>query len=543
VNQQGGLVPGSSHELETAGEVWQIDVVSRSPRWRSEDFDRFEFVSDFEVSGLTNHYHNYGLGVPLIAVYQDHPDPRPEEQFYPPDLSFPVSAFMRVVADSGAPATLGGKPRHRAVLELYDPLASQDTFVQGARIPLESDLTTPLAFFLDQRNLSLLGTIGLLRPDASDELRGLYMIQPYDPNKIPVVMVHGLWSSPTTWMEMFNDLRAAPELQSRYQFWFYLYPTGQPFWLSASQMRDDLKKVRGTLDPQGRTPALDHMVLVGHSMGGLVSRMQAVDSGDAFWKIVSDQPFEQVKADEEQRQRLEELFFFKANPSISRIITIGTPHRGSKFSNGATRWLGSKLIHLPEKIVDSAQLVYANNQNVFRNAEVLQVSTSIDSLAPGSPVLPVLLQTSHQQGVKLHNILGVIQQESIFGSIRIHGDGVVEYESGHMDNALSELVVNADHLSVHRHPKSILEVRRILLEHLNELDAPSSTFGPRVITASAQQINLDQRYANPAPSGMTPPGPPLAPVAPVAPVATGPAAETSPTGPIRLEAPPVQQPY
>ena len=53
-------------------------------------------------------------------------------------------------------------------------------------------------------------------------------------------MVHGLWSSPETWTEMINELRAVPDIRNRYQFWTYLYPTGQPFWVSATQLRADL---------------------------------------------------------------------------------------------------------------------------------------------------------------------------------------------------------------------------------------------------------------------------------------------------------------
>ena len=110
------------------------------------------------------------------------------------------------------------------------------------------------------------------------------MLEPYEPGKIPVLMVHGLWSSPMTWMEMFNDLRSVPEIRKHYQFWFYEYPTGQPFWVSAAQMRHDLAKLRDVLDPRHLEPALDQMVLVGHSMGGLVSRLQTVDSGDGYWR-------------------------------------------------------------------------------------------------------------------------------------------------------------------------------------------------------------------------------------------------------------------
>ena len=116
------------------------------------------------------------------------------------------------------------------------------------------------------------------------------MLEPYDPNRIPVLMVHGLWSSPTTWMDMFNDLRSFPEIRERYQFWFYLYPSGQPFWISATQLRNDLVTMRDAFDRPRRDKSLDNMVLVGHSMGGLVSRMQTIDSGDEFWRIVSEQP-------------------------------------------------------------------------------------------------------------------------------------------------------------------------------------------------------------------------------------------------------------
>ena len=118
------------------------------------------------------------------------------------------------------------------------------------------------------------------------------MLEPYQPGKIPVLMIHGLWSSPITWMEMFNDLRGDPDLRSQYQFWFYLYPTGQPFWRSATQLREDLADVRKTVDPTRHEAALDQMVLVGHSMGGLVANMQIVNSRDDFWHIVSDKPIQ-----------------------------------------------------------------------------------------------------------------------------------------------------------------------------------------------------------------------------------------------------------
>lgn len=346
VQTKGNLRPGTSIVIQTANHQCQLDLVLQNPSWHDEDFDHFEFVTDYEVNGLRNHYHNYGLGVPLIAVRRKHDHMEPHEEFYPDDLSFPVTAFLRVKTD----------PSHEnqghAVLELYDPLSQPRISVANTAVPLETDLSTPLAHTLSQPSLddSHLSTLGLLDPEKAKEVRGLYMLEPYHPDKIPVVMIHGLWSSPVTWMEMFNDLRSDPDVRQHYQFWFYLYPTGQPFWFSAAEMREDLAHLRKTVDPQRQSPALDEMILVGHSMGGLVARLQTVDSGNEFWNTLSEHPFAEVDADDDIRAGLARTFFFDPNPSINRVITLGTPHRGSDFANDATRWLGRKIIDIPNMI-------------------------------------------------------------------------------------------------------------------------------------------------------------------------------------------------
>ena len=293
INRNGQLVPGESLMFDTGNEQIRVDVVARGS-WKVEDFEKLEFVSDYQITGLKNHHHSYGLGVPMIAVRRAGVSNDPVEKYYPAKLTFPVTAFLRIL-----PAQSGQDGR-RCVLELCDPLDSSTTLVANRLVPLETDLSTPLGYNLDkgQSNAALdIATLGLLNPDSAESIQGLYMVEAYDPNKIPVVMVHGLWSSPMTWMEMFNDLLAYPEIRGNYQFWFYLYPSGQPFWTSADQMRSDLAEARQTLDPDNTNPAFDQMVLVGHSMGGLVSMMQTLESGNDFWSILSDHPFEELQAD------------------------------------------------------------------------------------------------------------------------------------------------------------------------------------------------------------------------------------------------------
>jgi len=496
MQKQGNLAPGCDCEITSATDTWDLRVVSCGTAWHDDDFEKLEFCSDYEVGGLTNQYHGYGLGVPMIAVRKSHPGENATEKFYPPGLSFPVTAFLRLLPDETG---TGAGKRHRAVLELCDPLSSTDNWVGARRVPLECDLSTPLAHFLNNPQLNKLSTAGLLRPDKTAAVSGLYMLEPYQPGKIPVLMVHGLWSSPLTWMEMFNDLRSDPNIRSRYQFWFYLYPTGQPFWYSAAQLRQDLAKVRTAVDPAQREGSLDQMVLVGHSMGGLISKLQVVESGNQFWDAVATKPFHLVKASPETREVLGGTFYFHASPSVKRVVTIGTPHRGSKFANNTTRYLGRKLITLPAMLMTGSDELRRDNPDLFRDASFQEAKTSLDSLAPDSPLLPVLVSSRPAPGVHFHNVIGVLPEGGIVGKFAAGTDGIVSYESAHLDGVDSEVVINADHSRVHQHPLAVLEVRRILLEHAQT--APVGPPSPFHFAQAPGQRNFAPPPAPPVDAG------------------------------------------
>jgi len=465
MQRQGRLVPGETLMFDTGVEPIRVELVTNGS-WRAADFQKLEFVSDYQITGLKNHHHSYGLGVPMIAVRSEGTPDDPAERYYPAQLTFPVTAFLRILP---VQPSADGRVGRQCILEFCDPLDSSTTMVANRRVPLETDLSTPLGYNLDKGKTSRaleISTLGLLDPNRLQAKQGLYMVEPFDPSKIPVLMVHGLWSSPMTWMEMFNDLLAYPEIRSNYQFWFYLYPTGQPFWTSAEQLRQQLAEARQTLDPTGRNPVFDQMVLVGHSMGGLVSMMQTFDSGTTFWDLLSDRSFDELEAASEVRDEIAQLVFFESNPSIHRVITIGTPHRGSTFANEYTRYLARKLIRLPSRSLWVAQRLTLENPGFFRDTDLLKISTSIDSLAPDSPIFPAMLAARRAPWVGYHNIVGVVPEDSFWSRFAERGDGVVDFESAHREDFQSELVVDADHMTVHAHPRAILEVRRILLDHL-----------------------------------------------------------------------------
>jgi len=491
--KQGGLVIGGKKTIQTASGDCDVTIVLRADRWQPRDIARFEFVSDYEIRGLKNHYRTHGLGVPLIAVRNAYEGEPQRARYYPVEMSFPVTAFFRPLPARVDPQTGRRTCNAQGVLELYDPLDKTKIDVGGRQVALESDLTTPLAYFLSKPELQALATVGLLRPDEllkmrpdrPDPIMGLYMLEPYSPGKIPVVMVHGLWSSPMTWMEMFNDLRSSPEIRDNYQVWFYLYPTGQPFWNSAAALRDDLAEARRTLDPGQQDPALDQTVLVGHSMGGLVSRLQTIHSRDRFWELVSDRPLGSLRAEPEVKQKLAESFYFLPSPSIRRVITLGTPHHGSEFSNDTTQWLTERLVRLPEMLMERQRKLFRDNPDSFPTDTLLTVDNSVESLAPDCPAFEALLESEHPPWVKYHNVIGRRGKDAWLSSLAGDGDGVVTVDSARVDDVESELVVEADHTTVHAHPAAVLEVRRILLEHLAELRGHPSTASAEARAAEA----------------------------------------------------------
>jgi hypothetical protein len=470
VDEEQPLLPGQTITTQIGEQEYKVRIVLRGP-WHEDDVERLEFVSDYSLkNGLSNRHHSFGLGVPMIAIRRPHDGESAAEQYYPPGISFAVTAFLRVQHhpdDSDV----------TCILELIDPVVTREVRVANRTVPLESDLTIPLAYFLDTPEFNErtnTGTTGLFNPNRTEQARGIYMVEPYHKDKIPVLLVHGMWSSPMTWMEMFNDLRSFPEIRENYQFWFYLYPTGQTYWLSAAQMRNDLAKLQRDLDPTDSNQSLRSMVLVGHSMGGLVCKLQTIESGNDFWNLVSDQPFQNLNASDETREKLKQLLFFQPNSSIRRVVTIGTPHRGSNLANDYTRWIGRKLIRLPTMFVKDNERIVRTNPGLFRNTELLTVTTGLDSLSPDSQVTPVLLSARRAPWIKFHNVIGIVgSTSSDYADDDSHGDGVVSFASAHLPDSASELVVQADHLTVHQAPRTILEVRRILIDHLKEMQTES----------------------------------------------------------------------
>jgi pimeloyl-ACP methyl ester carboxylesterase len=256
-------------------------------------------------------------------------------------------------------------------------------------------------------------------------------------------------------------------LRGHYQLWVGLYHTGNPILYSAWEIRGALDELVADLDPGRTDAALERMVVVGHSQGGLVARLLVSSSGDAFWRLLSSEPFEDYALSDEAREILSGSIFFEPVPSITRAVFISTPHRGSFL---AASWIGRLargLVEVPRHLTSSLRQL---GRTAVLPEELLQeVPTSVENMEPDSRFVRVLQGLPFAPGVHLHSIVAVDGD----GPVEEGDDGVVTYRSAHLDAAESELVVRYGH-SCQNEPETVLELRRILLEHLQAAPRPVS---------------------------------------------------------------------
>ncbi len=432
--------------------------------WGAHRLVRFESVAELEVRGLRNRYRRPGIGAPLAATIEAVDPDGPASLRIPPDLRVPATAVVRF-------SDLEHGLQNGAItgqLELHVKDRDVSVEIAGSTVPLEYEPSAVLADALAESSIWDFEIAGYRSGSFRSDLNGLWAMHPYREGRIPVVFVHGTASSPARWGEMINELQADPVLGDRLQHWLFLYNTGNPILYSANLLRESLRGAVAELDPDGADPALQQMVVIGHSQGGLLTRLQLVESGDRFWDAASSVPFEDIEIDDATRDLLRRSMFFEPVSSISRAIYIATPHRGSFLASWRISSLASRLVAAPANLARAGIELFDDNETTgFEGLE--RVPTAVDNMRPGSAFARALAQTRTAPGIRVHSIIGVKGEGAFIGG----NDGVVEYESAHLDGVESELVVRSAH-SMQAFPATVEEVRRVLLEHLREPDRGGS---------------------------------------------------------------------
>jgi hypothetical protein len=265
------------------------------------------------------------------------------------------------------------------------------------------------------------------------------------------VLVHGLQPGPVGGHH--QRLQNDPKLRGRIHSGSS--PTSNPILLSASDLRQNLQSIRTELDPDGRDPALDQLVVIGHSQGGLLTRLMVTDSGTRFWDAVTDVPFEKIDVSPETRALIQRAMFFEPQPFVRRVVFIATPH-GAASASPRSCSARCRLVRLPLTVV-SGMPSWGKNTGLPKEA----APTAVDNMSPGNRFVRTLSASPIAPGVTAHSII----PEKNEGPPEGQDDGVVKYESAHLEGVASEKIVHSTH-STQSIPATILEVRRILYEHL-----------------------------------------------------------------------------
>ena len=378
-----------------------------------------------------------GIGAPLVAVGRAE-NPQFRQHYQLRRIYAPVTALVRF---SG----------REARLEFVDPLTTDWVKVSAHTFPLATDLSAASAMLIARERPERAGFAGVINPQAYAATGGLSRLQQFDSRRTPVLFVHGLQETPASWAPMVDSLRDDAWIRKHYQFWFFGYPSGYPYPYSAMLLRSDLDGIRRTF------PNHKRIVLIGHSMGGMIARLMITDSGDRIWRNFFGTPPARTPLAGETKQLLESALVFQHRADVGRVVFISTPHRGSDLASGWIGRLGASLVRTPRLLTP----IYASTKSLLIKdpaARALKrMPNSVDTLEPNDRFVQSVSKLPIVTGIPYYSIIG----DRGRGDTPNSSDGVVPYWSSHLDGAQSELIVHSAH-NAQVNPDAIREVARIL---------------------------------------------------------------------------------
>jgi pimeloyl-ACP methyl ester carboxylesterase len=439
-------------------------------------------ASRLSFAGLRSIYRRDGLGAELVAVMNippPAPTPLPESDADTParpstwstlpsrPFSEMPSPNVTVLLSFNAENLEQLRDAHDVVLTVYDPYSEESVVRHGQTVPLSANFSAGYGIWLARSGFagqSLRTLFGRARGIDSPRI---YLMQPFDPERRIVLMLHGLASSPEAWVNVANDIQGDEMLREHFQVWQVYYPTNVPILVSLARIRRAARLTLAHFDPTGTLPASRGMVLIGHSMGGVLARLLVSTSDEELWTTFQNKYVPEGTELDREDERLDRLLRFTPMPQVERAIFIAAPHRGTPFaSNRIARW-ASNLVRLPlallhefEDVMQSA----TNNDGGQFEGQTLHVPNSIEQLRETDPLIQATAQLPISPNVCFHSIIARRREN---GPLEDSNDGVVPYRSAHLAGAISEKVIVSGH-SVQETPQAILEIRRILHEDIEQ---------------------------------------------------------------------------
>jgi len=429
------------HPIRVSTEQGDYTLVSPTPVDAEHDPSRYDlFPTDaLEIGG--KFFKTYttvsGIGAPIAVVGRTE-SPHFRQQY----------KFRRVYAPVTAIVRFSGQ---QARLEFIDPLKTERITLNKQVFPLAADFDAPTALLIARERPERLGLSRVINPAAYADTAMLCRLQQFDPVKTPVIFVHGLQETGASWAPMIDSLRDDPGIREHYQFWFFSYPSGYPYPYAAALLRQDLDGIKRAF------PNHKRVVLIGHSMGGMICRLMITDAGDKIWRDFFGTSPARTPLAGNTRKLLEESLVFNHRADVERVIFISTPHRGSKLASGWIGRIGAALVRTPQLFTS----IYTSTKPLLiadpAARPLNRMPNSVDTLEPNDRFVEAVNKLPITPGISYHSIMGDRGRGDTLNS----SDGIVPYWSSHLAGARSELVVNSDH-GAQYNPQAIREIERIL---------------------------------------------------------------------------------
>ncbi len=399
--------------------------------------------SGYDVSTFSTR--NIGIGLPVVVQTNKYPFTAVSDHAYYTNTHPATLVANKVTTKSG----------NHITLTLHDP---RD---QNASNP--QNFSTQKNIVID--NLlgnSSLKILGLIKPHKYKNLQGFYLSRPYDKNRIPIIIIHGLLATPETLMDMAETIEAQPDLNKKYQIWHYYYPTGIPWLVTAHDFRSSFRNLVKTVDPTDSHANLDKSIIIAHSMGGLITRLSVSDPKQSLAENYLGKVDLHKTFNKNQAQKLSQYFHYKPLTEPRKVIFLAVPHQGTRLTNGFLAWAANKIIAIPTKILKGKAKVLKTtadptNKHIAATLKLITESNSIDQLQPKNPAIKALNQMPLPKSIEFHSIIGDIGPFRT----RIYSDGIISYYSSHLKNVSSETIVKFKH-DIYSSPDTIQQIIKIL---------------------------------------------------------------------------------
>ncbi|WDZ50113.1 alpha/beta fold hydrolase [Acinetobacter vivianii] len=457
--------------------TYRIDIDSY-PKLQGKKLEKFTSSYNMNFSGLRTINRRDGFGADFVAVLHTKENDSKNGNPYildPLNYAYPNGVNPNIHQAHYLASTLIAQPVNEQTtlseilnqpdfkIKIYDPYTVEKIKIEDKEYSLAANFSAPYGLWLAENNLGSAAYLTLIDRNQRLTMPHLYMLEPYNPNKKVIVLIHGLASSPEAWIAVTNEIMGDKSLREHYQVWQVFYSTNMPILESRFQISALLKQTFASLNPQD--PASQNAVLIGHSMGGIISRLLVshADISKEALPMMSNH----VQARMRKHPVIGERLKMEPIPNFDRVIFLAAPHRGTSY---ADRWFtvtARKIIGLPSaflKTLTDTLTSYDDDLKDFVRTINNRLQNGPSDLSNKSEFMELTSGIQPKEGLVFHSIMGNITKSNDMDKIT---DGIVPYKSAHLEGAISEKIIKGGH-SIQIKPETVLELRRILSQHLTE---------------------------------------------------------------------------